>query len=265
MSSTAEVLDLDVRETLLAATEARLTADREEARLLALAIQIVHLHPVDDDTTVASFSDNSLAVPDDDPMLDHLAGEGTPQVAERAVVELAAALDVSYRSGCHLVADSLAIRYRLPKLWPLVQAGRMQAWKARRVAQLTTGLGAAAVAFVDAQAAIYGAKNRLVPNIAGLVHAALVHFEPERAKQKEEDARERRGVRFDFQPDEADGVAGSATMTAEMDLADAKDLETAVTATADQLGKLGDESPLDTRRALPPSTSSATGCKGSPE
>jgi hypothetical protein len=76
-----------------------------------------------------------------------------------------------------------------------------------------------------------------------------VRFEPERAKQREEDARERRGVEFDFQPDEADGIAGSATLTAEMDLSDAKDLATAVSATADQLGRLGDESPLDTRRA----------------
>src|SRR3954469_19364386 len=155
----ADVVDFDVRTALLAAAAERRQADRCEARLLALAVQVVHLHPVGEDTAVASFADPSLRVPDDgDPITDHLAGEGTPMVAERAVVELAAALDVSYRSGCHLVADSLELCYRLPTLWALVQSGRLQAWKARQVAQLTTSLGAAAVAFVDAQAAIPGGK-----------------------------------------------------------------------------------------------------------
>ena len=183
MSSTTDLLDFDVRTTLLAATQARRTADREEARLLALAIHMVHLHPVDDQTPVASWTGPSLTVEEDDPMSDHLAGAGTPQVAERAVEELAAALDVSYLSGCGLVADALELRYRLPRLWALVQAGALQAWKARKVAQLTTHLGADAVAFVDAQAAIAGAKNKITANLAGLVHQALVRYEPESAKR----------------------------------------------------------------------------------
>ena len=104
----------------------RRQADRSEARLLALAVQIVHLHPVEDHTPVASWDDPLLTIPDDDdPITDHLAGTGTPQVAERAVEELAAALDLSYRSGCGLVADSLELSYRLPRLWALVQAGRV--------------------------------------------------------------------------------------------------------------------------------------------
>jgi hypothetical protein len=99
MSSTTDVLDFDVRTTLLAAAEARRTADREEANLLALAVQMVHLHAVDDETPVASRADQSLTVDEHDPMSDHVAGAGTPEVAERAVGELAAALDVAYLSG----------------------------------------------------------------------------------------------------------------------------------------------------------------------
>jgi hypothetical protein len=249
MSSTAQVIDLDIRDALLAAADARRTADREEARLLALAVQLVHLHPVGEDTAVASFADPSFVPDQGDPSGDHLAGEGTPQVAERAVVELAAAIGASYLSGCRLVADSLELRYRLPRLWTLVQAGRLQAWKARRVAQHTTGLGHRAVAFVDAHAAIPGARNRLVGNVAGLVHAALCRFEPNKARQQEQDARERRGVEFDYRPDQHDGVAGTATLTAHLDLGDAKNLDTAITATAHRIGELGDQSPLDTRRA----------------
>ncbi len=65
MTSTAEVFDLDVREALVAAAAERRQADRSEARLLALAIQVVHLHPVDDDTPVACWRDPLLMVPDD--------------------------------------------------------------------------------------------------------------------------------------------------------------------------------------------------------
>ncbi len=95
----------------------------------------------------------------------------------------------------------MELRYRLPRLWALVQAGRLQAWKARQVAQHTTHLGAEAVAFVDAQAAIAGAKNRITPNLTGLVHEALIRFEPETAKRREEAARNHREVRFDYQLD----------------------------------------------------------------
>ncbi len=172
----------------------------------------MHLFPVEEDTPVARFSDQCLTTPEaDDPITDHLAGEGTPMVAERAVEELAAALDISYRSGCNLVADALELNYRRPRLWALVQSGRLQAWKARRVAQHTTHLGPDAVAFVDAQAAIAGAKNRIVPNLTGLIHAALIRFEPDNAKQREQAAQSHREVRFDYQAH--DGVAGPPPST----------------------------------------------------
>ncbi len=262
MSSTihpTDATDFDVRTTLLDATTARKTADREEARLLALAIQIVHLFPVDEDTPVASFSDQCLTTRDEnDPIRDHLAGAGTPMVAERAVEELAAALDISYRSGCNLVADALELNYRLPRLWRLVQDGKLQAWKARQVAQHTTHLGPEAVAFVDAQAAIAGAKNRIVPNLAGLVHAALIRFEPDTAKEHEQAAKDHRDVTFDHSGGE---TLGSTTMTATMDPIDAHDLDTTISEVANQLGRLGDTvlarppprpSP---RRARPPPSS----------
>src|SRR6201990_2394886 len=161
---TADVSGLDVRTTLLEAAAERRQADRSEARLLALAVHTVHLYPVDADTATASWGDPLLTTaPDDDVAAGELlAGVGTPVVAERAVEELAAALDLSYRSGCGLVADALELAYRLPRLWALVQAGSLQAWKARQVAQQTRHLSHQAAAFVDRQAAIAGAKNRTV-------------------------------------------------------------------------------------------------------
>ena len=242
--SADEMSALEVRETLLEAAAERRQADRSEARLLALAVQIVHLHPVDDKTCTATW--NPSASLDEEP--EPVAGTGTPLVAERAVEELGAALDISYHSALGLVSDSLELRYRLPRLWALVQDGKLQAWKARKVAQQTTHLGAEAVAFVDAQAAIAGGKNRITANLAGLVHEALIRLEPEKARAREEAAQQRREVQFDFSGDEIDGV-GSAILYARMDLVDGLDLDGAVTDLADHLGRLGDDSPLDERRA----------------
>ena len=111
-------------------------ADRSEARLLALAIQAVLLHPVDERHQVAAWGDPPLTVPDEETRSPTTSPARHPGVAERAVEELAAALDVSYRSACGLVAAALELRYRLPRLWALVRAGRLQAWKARKVAEL---------------------------------------------------------------------------------------------------------------------------------
>src|SRR4249920_1199180 len=54
--SSRDVSGLDLRDNLLAAAAERRQADRSEARLLALAIHQVHLHPVDDETPVASWA-----------------------------------------------------------------------------------------------------------------------------------------------------------------------------------------------------------------
>ena len=167
-------------------------------------------------------------------------------VAERAVEELAAALDVSYGSACGLVAGALELRYRLPRLWALVQDGSLQAWKARKIAKETMHLSREAAAFVDAQAAIPGAKNRLVPSLTGLVHSALVRFEPENARRREEAAKAHRDVTFDYHDGD---TLGSATMYATLDVVDAHDLDATVSDLANQMGRLGDQSPLGHRRA----------------
>ncbi len=167
-------------------------------------------------------------------------------VAERAVEELAAALDISYGSGCGLVAQALELRYRLPRLWALVQDGSLQAWKARKTAEQTISLGREAAAFVDRQAAIVGAKNRIVPNLTGLIEKALIRFEPDKARARAEAAKNHRDVTFDYHDDD---TLGSATLYATMDSVDAHDLDATVSDVANQLGRLGDQSPLGHRRA----------------
>src|SRR4051812_35122586 len=96
----AELRDLDRVEALDAVIEARRAADREEARLLALAVHWVDLHPVESDppATFRLAQPGARARGLGPSMFDlpSLAGEGTPDVSELAVTELAAALGVSY-------------------------------------------------------------------------------------------------------------------------------------------------------------------------
>src|SRR6476661_8301070 len=146
-----EVRDLDASAVLDAVVAARRAADAEEARVLALAVHWVDLHPATDSHPAATFPTprtGGLASALGPSFFDRcpLAGVGTPAVAEYVVEELAAALNLSDSAGLALVSEAVELCHRLPRLWALVQDGNLQAWKARQVARATTQLSAAAVA-----------------------------------------------------------------------------------------------------------------------
>src|SRR5919206_472256 len=63
-----------------------------------------------------------------------LAGQGAFRVAEFAVAELAAALGLSEPAARGYVGQAVELRDRLPRCWEQVMAGRLPAWKARRIA-----------------------------------------------------------------------------------------------------------------------------------
>ena len=125
----ADVRDLDASAVLDAVVERRRAADRAEADLLALAVHWVDLHPVTDEHPAATSPTQpagglAAALGPGFFARAPLAGEGTPGVAEYAVEELAAALGLSHLAGLALVAEAVELRYRLPRLWALVQDGR---------------------------------------------------------------------------------------------------------------------------------------------
>src|SRR3954451_11386349 len=247
--------DLDTTTGVLdALVAARATADRAEADILALAVHYVDLHPVTDQAPAATSVDRGFAgirpTPTDqrtDRRVETpLGGDGTPGIAEYAVEELAAALGVSYHTGLSLVCDAVELCYRLPQLWALVQGGHLQAWKARTVATETTHLSKAAAGFVDAQLAAPARRNRLPGpgGIRALVHQALLRCDPDRAAAVEQAARDRRGVWFDRR----ESVA-TTQLTAPLDTTDAVGLDATLTDLATLLGRLGDPTGTDPRRA----------------
>src|SRR5690349_5107357 len=242
------VRDLDASAVLDAVVQRRRTADRAEADLLALAVHWVDLHPATPEHPAATFPTQrrgGLAGALGPGFFDQapLAGVGTPAVAQYAVEELAAALNLTHAAGLALVAEAVELHYRLPRLWALVQDGRLQAWKARQVARATTQLSRPAVAFVDRHLAVTAKANR-IPALGPMLHEARLQCDPDQAAAVEQNALEHRGVWLEHRESTA-----TTLVTARMDTLDALDLDGTVSDLAGLLGRLGDDRDLDVRRA----------------
>src|SRR3954454_6468193 len=250
MTSTAttalELRDLGPGDALAYVAGCRRDADLEEAHLLAGVVHWVDLHPVTEQCPAATprSATRFLSDGDDGLVEPPLGGPGTPGVAEFAVEELAAALGISYPTGLQLAVEAVELCYRLPRLWALVQAGALQAWKARQVARATTSLSPAAVAFVDRQVAVTGRHNRIPALGAVVVHEARLQCDPDQAAAVEQAALDARGVWLDHRESTA-----TTQLSARLDTLDALDLDNAVTDLATTMGTLGDDRPLDVRRA----------------
>lgn len=102
-------------------------------------------------------------------------------------------LGVSEAAASGLLADAVNLRHRHPATWRLVQAGHVEVWRARKVAQACAALGVEAAARVDRQIAPalsalpFGAAMK---RLAGLVTAA----DPEAARERVESAKRDRFV-----------------------------------------------------------------------
>jgi hypothetical protein len=234
----ADDLPADPAEVLLAARAARRAADEAERRLLRLAVHWAGQHAVEEDS-----GDEACFWADGEPV--RIAGDGAPLVAEDAVAELAASLSMSTDAGKHLVGDALELAHRLRRCWQALRSGSATAWQARRVARLTRELSPAALEHVDRHLApVLGRAT--ARQVERLVAEAVARHDPDEAHRRRELADDARNVTIDS---EQVSYTGTVHLTADLDLADAYDLETAVAATADQLGRLGSTDTLDGRRA----------------
>ena len=225
---------------LAAAREHRAAADAHEVGLAQAALDWAVIHAPESDADAAVYWEAGVATGV------ALAGQGAPLVSEDAVAEFAAALAMGPDAGRALVGQVVELRYRLPRLWAQVMAGRVPVWRARRVARATIGLTPDAAGFVDAQVA--GFAHRIGPvQLDRLVEEAIARHMPEQATAAARAAADRRHVSV-----WADQVSfvGLMHVEADLDLADALDFNTAVCSGAAQLAALGSSEPLDARRAM---------------
>ncbi|WP_457186614.1 HNH endonuclease signature motif containing protein [Nocardioides sp. P5_E3] len=183
-----------------------------------------------------------------------IAGEGAPLVAEFCLAELGTVLGVSTVAAKRLVGHALELRHRLPRLWAQVHTGRVPAWRARSVAEVTIhttpSLTREAAAFVDAQVA--AVAGRIGPaQLDRLVAEAIKRYDLAEVDptQDPEDGHLFVDPRHATIHDDDVHFAGTMRLEAELDIADALDLDRAIAHGAASLKALGSDASLDARRS----------------
>ena len=234
MAATPAPEQADSPAAVLAAAQAeQATAYRAEVRILELALDWAVMHEPDP-TDDLGFESAVL-----------IAGEGTPEVGEFCAHELAVALHISTDSGSSLIAEALELAYRLPRVWARVKAGDLPPWRARRIADRTICLPPEGADYVDRHVAPF-AHRMGIGQVDRLVEEALVRFDPEKAEARRLAAADNRHVTLYTDQTDFDGTAH---LDADLDLADALDLDAALSERAARLADLGCEDSLDVRRA----------------
>nr|WP_300052251.1 HNH endonuclease signature motif containing protein [uncultured Nocardioides sp.] len=240
--------DLTARDLLALARDRKAAEDGAAADLLVVAARWADLHPPESIHDAAGF-----AVPGcehEEP----IAGEGAPLVAEFCLAELGTVLGVSTVAAKKLVGHALELRHRLPRLWAQVHAGRVPAWRARSVAESTIHASPAltpeAAAFVDAQVAAVAGRIGAA-QLDRLVAEAIKRFdlaEPDPAADPEDGYLHVDPRHVTIHDDDVH-FAGTVHIEAEVDIADALDLDRALTHGAALRKALGSLLPLGARRA----------------
>ena len=247
-SGTGEAGALTASDLLALARDRKTAEDRAAADLLEVAARWADLHPPESIHSAAAFTV---------PGADHeepLAGEGCPLVAEFCVAELGAVLWISSTSTKKLIGHALELRHRLPRLWSQVQSGHVPAWRARTVAEATIhttpALTREAAAFVDAQVA--AVAGRIGPaQLDRLVAETIKRYDLATADPASdpEDGYLSVDPRHATLHDDDVHFAGTMRFEAELDIADALDLDRSLAQKAAEQKALGSTETLDVRRA----------------
>jgi hypothetical protein len=227
-------------DVLRAARAERRAADAAEARLCQLAIEWAVMHSADSIHPPATYILRGCGQTDLP-----LAGPGAPTIAEFAVAEFAASIGLSTEAGKRYLGEAIELRYRLPKLWDRVQSGDLPAWKARFVARETIRLSPEAAAYVDRHVAPVAHKIKPA-EVDRSVNEAIGRCMPDEVERLAAQSWDKRHVTIH---DQLVSFTGTMAVEAELDIADALDLEAAVAAGADRRAALGSTEPLDVRRA----------------
>src|SRR6185503_919662 len=231
--------DLDTAAAVLAAVrEDRSLVDAAESNKLEAAVTWAAMHSVDSlDEAATVWDHGETGMP--------VAGPGAPLIGEFSVTEFAAAIGLPTEAGKAYLGEAVELRYRLPRVWTRVVKGDLPAWRARRIARQTLLLTPEAAAHVDHHVAHTAHKVRPA-QVDRLVEEAIGRFMPEEADRRRRQAADGRHFTIDTnQP----SLTGTSTVHGELDLADALDLDAAVTAGAQALKDLGSTQSLDVRRA----------------
>jgi len=229
MVEAPEVTDLLAADLLALARDTSLLQRQADVELLRVAYAWAVAHPALDAVATSS----GPVLPGVLDAVETLGGAGTPAVAAFTTEPLAAALEMSPASATSLLADTLDLHHRLPRLLDQVTALLVQVWKARRVAAATRSLSYDGARWVDGQ--LGGKVGALgAAGIDRLVADAKARFDPDHIADRAARERSSWDVWLDHGRPDA------------MDLARFHDL---VCAEAETLAALGDSDALGVRKA----------------
>jgi hypothetical protein len=253
MSTTAAapaVTDRVSPRSVLDRAAAAMTAKRRvEVEVLESALAWAHAHVVSDVDDAAGWRSEAIRTPGSVAALFGeqalpIAGAGTPLVAEFAVLELAAVLDLSYEAVLALVGDVLDLAHRLPRTWQLVRELRVPVRLGREAARVSRDLDVAAASHADQLLAWQ--PRRLNPHRIGvLVHEARLYADPDRAIADHDAALETRKVEVRLDR----GAPGTGEVFMVLDEADTVAFDHTVATMAATIGSLGHPGSMDVRRA----------------
>ena len=122
-------------------------------------------------------------------------GDGTPDVREYCLAELAMAQETHHLTARSLIADTLDLIHRLPRTWALVEAGRCEPWVARRVASMSRPLLAETVGVVDTAVA-RAIEGHAPSTVFAIARAKIIEADPETHAAERERIRHERYVRL---------------------------------------------------------------------
>ena len=240
--------DLSASDLLALARDRKAAEDQAAAELLEVAARWADLHPPESIHSAAAFTV---------PGCEHeepIAGLGCPLVAEFCIAELGAVLGISSTGAKKLIGHALELRHRLPRLWAQVHSGAVPAWRARLVAEATIhtspALTVEAAGWIDSQVAAVAGRIGTA-QLDRLVAETIKRYDlaaPDPAADPEDgylsvDPRHVTVNRDDVH------YAGTLHLEADLDIADALDLDGALAHGAALQKALGSTETLDVRRA----------------
>ena len=170
--------EASARQVLTMATTALRARRLAEVDELRLAIQwaVLSGHPRDDR----------------DPMVTP-GGDGTPEVREHAIPELAMARETHPATTRALIADGLDLVHRLPQTWAVVAAGACEPWVARKVAVICRPLLSEQVVKVD-RAVAKAIAGHAPSTVLEIARAKVIEADPETHRAEQERSRHQRYV-----------------------------------------------------------------------
>ncbi|TQK70955.1 hypothetical protein [Nocardioides sp. SLBN-35] len=215
----SDLSDATPEQLLRAAEDGVRDRRKAEVRQLELLLAWADLHSGDPQA-----EPGAVPVRFGGPRLISLGGDGTPEVADLALVEMAIARHEHVLSTRGALADAFDLRHRLPAVWAGVRAGRCEVWVVRRVARMSRTLDRHQIRIVDE--AVAAALDESPSRILAIAEAKVIEADPAAHRARVEKNQQDKGVwypkaRPGSQVDDADNTAGVGTVFARLDEADA--------------------------------------------